>query len=256
MAILVSKVLAKPTVIGRTRTLAIGGNGRFARFANLTGTEALDKGSQLLRTVQNKVKNASLRLAVELQNMSDPLGSKTAVALPGVGSIPLSDVMEEVPSSNNCFSSSNVTRSGDSDAPKQRVTGEEEQDFRKFIELVYKEKKVNLAMALTYFATLGVGTTLGLILFGGKIEDDGQANPLLRATGKAIWYMVAVGLVLLSEALAFSTYFSLENEPLTKTLILRYEDHGIPMGFKDINPSAVDRLQLIIDKRRAYSHKT
>ena len=47
MGILVSRLLERPTIIGRTSALAVNGNGRFARMANMTGRELVSETRNL-----------------------------------------------------------------------------------------------------------------------------------------------------------------------------------------------------------------
>ncbi len=256
MAVLTSRILAKPTITGRSRALATKGNGRFARFANLTGTEALDKGNRLLKKLQNKVETSCHRLAIEFSNIFDNFSPAPVVNLSGIGSRPLDEVLEEVQSFNNSFSSKIMDQSGNAHLPKKSLLTSEEEDFRNFIDLVNKNRKFIIAYSLTVVGTLTIGGLFVLYMMMDSITSDPQPTPT-EVLRKSLGGMLIVGALTLVERAIFQRYFAPYKKSLNSIadkLVSRFKNSGVPKAFKDIDPSAAKKLEFLIQYHRENSY--
>lgn len=128
MSIFTTKVLSSPTIIGRTTVLAINGDSRFARFANLTGTDVL-----------NKILDVKSQIAEKIFTRVDLSARQLAAETWGAGNICFSEQIEMSGPATDSLQGEVVSSAG---ADKNlEVTQEEITDFGRFCELVELNKK-------------------------------------------------------------------------------------------------------------------
>lgn len=225
MAIFISRAVPK-TIIGSKKALALRGNGRFARFANLTGTELLER-----------YRDAKLRLATKVMSWVELSGPQPAYAHAVVenGKVPT----VEIP--NVCYSTGKTKGSGEVEKSETVDAKTMEEDLALFNKLLVAGTERFGGMLLTSGSL--VATIFGALMISGETLQDLS----LKSDGVL---PLALGLVGLAIFIPVTIFSWRSHNKISNVLVNRFKTRTIPPYFYDKNSVSSKFLEQMIKEAK------
>lgn len=235
MAILTTRVLENPTVVGRRTVLTVEGNNRLAKVANLTGRKALS-------LVSNALLRAQVRIQTGLEDAFRLPQLNPAYAFAGTSLGKAIAPVEVKPPTHIYFSAgNNVKGAGEGEVAKELISLISESnaaDFGMFCAAL----KISRSKTMPHtFVAMTTAVSAAATVFSASRE-----NSIFVTIG----WGIATAISFTAQMIVLWQLKRSSLADIQKILVDRYKKEEVPETFKLIDLGATEKLNLLIARTR------